>query len=199
MLNSLLRFECLSEKDKEPISVKNVFQLSKLTKCRAARRFLLASLTAGLLFHPLSIWAQPFSPCDLNQDGVVNSADVTLAVQMVLGEATCPAVSMKGTGGCNVLMVQRVADATLSGGTCHPTVLTWAASSSSNIQGYNVYRSTTSGTYGPHINSSLITALTYTDGTSQPGVTYYYAVTAVDTSGNESTYSSPATAVITTP
>ena len=157
------------------------------------RKSLMAGLTVGLLFHPLSVWAQ-YSPCDLNKDGVVNSLDITLAVNMVLGTSSCTA-SITGTGGCNVLMVQRVVDATLAGGTCHPTILTWTADPASNVAGYNVYRSTTSGAACPtaytKLNSSLITKTTFTDGTSQPGLTYYYAATTLDTSSNESACSSP--------
>ena len=169
----------------------NMFSFCKLANV-PPRRFLVASLTVGLFF-PLSAWAQ-FSPCDLNKDGLVNAADVTLAVSMALGTASCTA-SITGTGGCNVLMVQRVADATLSGGTCHPTILNWTASTSSNLQGYNVYRSTTSGGTYTKINTTLIpyTKTTFTDGTCQAGQTYYYVATAVDTSGNESAYSSPPT------
>ena len=40
-------------------------------------------------------------PCDLNQDGVVNSADVTLAVNMALGTNTCSA-NVEGPNTCTV-------------------------------------------------------------------------------------------------
>lgn len=167
-----------------------------LTRALTLRRALLVGLAAGLF--PVAAWAQ-YSPCDLNQDGVVNVTDVTLAVNMALGQSTCTA-SINGTGGCNVVMVQRVVQAALPGGTCHPTILNWVASTSSNVAGYNVYRGTVNG--GPYtkLNSSLISGTTFTDGTSQPGQTYYYVVTAVDTSGNESAYSTPAVqAAIPTP
>jgi hypothetical protein len=154
-------------------------------------------LTACLLFHPLAAWAQ-FSPCDLNKDGVVNSADISLGVNMALGLSSCTA-SITGTGGCNVLMVQRVVDATLPGGTCHPTILNWTASTSQNVAGYNVYRSTTSGGTYTKLNTALITGTTFTDGSCQSGQTYYYAATSVDTSGNESAYSTPVPATIPTP
>jgi fibronectin type 3 domain-containing protein len=92
-------------------------------------------------------------------------------------------------------MIQRVADATLSGGSCHPTILNWTASTSSNLAGYNVYRSTTSGGTYTKLNTTLIpsTKTTFTDGTCQSGLTYFYVATAVDTSGNESGHSSPPT------
>jgi fibronectin type 3 domain-containing protein len=155
---------------------------------------MLAGLTIALSF---ALSAQ--SPCDLNKDGVVNVTDVTIAVNMALGQSNCTA-SIKGTAGCNVVTVQRVVQAALPGGTCHPTILTWVASTSSNLAGYNVYRSTSStGTYAK-LNSTLIMGTTFTDGTSQPGATYYYTATSVDTSGNESAPSSPAVqATIPTP
>src|SRR5580700_11028423 len=101
------------------------------------------ALTVGALYSPFASGAQTFSPCDLNQDGVVNVTDVTIAVNMALGQSSCTA-SIKGTTGCNVVTVQRVVQAALPGGTCHPTLLSWAASGASNLAGYNVYRSTAS-------------------------------------------------------
>ena len=77
----------------------------------------------------------------------------------------------------------------------YSVALTWTASTST-VSGYNVYRGTVSG--GPYtlVNTSLIGALTYTDSTVQNGVTYYYVATAVDSSGNQSAYSTPAQAII---
>lgn len=105
---------------------------------------------------------------------------------------------------CTVVTVQRVINAS-EGETCityntHASALTWVSSTSLNIAGYNVYRGTISG--GPYtkVNSSLITTGTsFTDTSIQAGQTYYYVVTTVDTSGNESGYSSPVTATIPNP
>ena len=58
----------------------------------------------------------PPSTCDLNNDGVVNSADVDLARQAALGTAPCTA-DLDGNGVCNVVEVQRVINASL-GQTC---------------------------------------------------------------------------------
>jgi len=79
--------------------------------------------------------------------------------------------------------------------------VTWQPSPSTNIAGYNVYRSTTTGTLGSKMNSALVTASTYTDNNVNNGVTYYYAVRAVDTSGTEDTNTNQAsaTAQITEP
>ena len=77
----------------------------------------------------------------------------------------------------------------------HTVAVSWTASTST-VAGYNVYRSTTSGSGYVKLNSSLVTGLTYTDSNVLSGTTYYYVATAVDSSGNESTYSNQATAVI---
>ena len=77
----------------------------------------------------------------------------------------------------------------------HSVALTWTASTST-VSGYKVYRSTTNGSGYTTINAGLVAGLTYDDTTVQNGTTYYYVVTAVDASGNESTDSNQATAVI---
>jgi hypothetical protein len=77
----------------------------------------------------------------------------------------------------------------------HSVALTWNASTST-VSGYNVYRTTVSGTSYVKINSSLVAVLTYTDSTVQSGTTYYYVTTAVDSSGNESVYSNEVSAPI---
>jgi hypothetical protein len=55
-----------------------------------------------------------------------------------------------------------------------------------NFAGYNVYRSTTSGSGYTKINTSLLGTPDYTDNSVTNGIPYYYVVTAVDTSSNES-------------
>jgi len=77
----------------------------------------------------------------------------------------------------------------------HTVALTWNASTST-VSGYNVYRSTVSGSSYVRINSFLDAALSLIDETVQNGITYYYVTTAVDASGNESAFSNEAPAVI---
>jgi hypothetical protein len=73
--------------------------------------------------------------------------------------------------------------------------ISWNASTSQSITGYNVYRSTTpKGTY-VKLNSSLVKATTYTD-TNVPKGSYAYAATAVNSKGVESTYSSQIDVVV---
>jgi len=79
----------------------------------------------------------------------------------------------------------------------HTVALSWVASTSPTITGYNVYRSTVNGSGYVKINgSTLVTVLSYTDTTVQNAATYYYVTTAVDSTGTESSYSNQATAVI---
>jgi fibronectin type 3 domain-containing protein len=59
-----------------------------------------------------------------------------------------------------------------------------------------VYRSTVSGNDYVKINSSPISGLGYVDGTLLDGTTYYYVLTAVDSSGAESGYSTQVQMVI---
>jgi two-component sensor histidine kinase len=72
----------------------------------------------------------------------------------------------------------------LSGAGTHDVILTWGASTTPGVVGYNVYRGTTSGgPYPTELNSSPINGTTYTDATVQAGQTYYYVVTAVASNG----------------
>jgi PKD repeat protein len=62
--------------------------------------------------------------------------------------------------------------------------LDWNDSSEDDLAGYNVYRSAASGGTRTKLGSS--TSSSFSDLTVTNGTTYYYVVTAVDTSANES-------------
>jgi len=81
--------------------------------------------------------------------------------------------------------------------TQHTVHLGWDASTS-QVVGYRVYRREASVSSFSALNGTAIASLTYDDATVSSGATYYYVVTAVDASGNESVYSNEATAVIPT-
>jgi hypothetical protein len=81
----------------------------------------------------------------------------------------------------------------------HSVTLNWHASTSSNVVGYNVYRGTQSGGPYAQINSALDTATTDVDYTVSAGQTYYYVVTALNASSQESGYSNQIKAVIPSP
>jgi hypothetical protein len=109
------------------------------------------------------------------------AGNLTGAVTITSNAAGSPAtVALAGTG------VTAVA---------HSAALSWTASTST-VVGYNVYRSTTSGSYGAPLNGSLVSGVSYTDTPVVAGTTYFYVTTAVDGSGNESIASNEVQAAI---
>ncbi|MEE4601995.1 MAG: fibronectin type III domain-containing protein [Desulfobacteraceae bacterium] len=65
--------------------------------------------------------------------------------------------------------------------------LNWQPNQESDLAGYRVYHGTESRTYGPPLSVNTGTTCSFNDLTE--GRTYYFAVTAIDTSGNESGFS----------
>ncbi len=112
-----------------------------------------------------------------------STGNVTGALSVVSSAANSPASVSLSAAGVNQ----------------HSVALTWSASTSSGITGYDVYRGTASG--GPYtlLNSSPTSGTTYTDTTVEAGQTYYYVATAVNSSGVQSADSNQATAVVPFP
>lgn len=75
--------------------------------------------------------------------------------------------------------------------------ISWNANTDSDLSGYKVYYGTTSGTYATTVNVG--NATTYTIPSLSTGKTYYAAITAYDTSANESVKSSEVSAYIPVP
>ena len=73
-------------------------------------------------------------------------------------------------------------------------VLDWANNSEPDLAGYNVHRGTTSGGPYSQVNSTLVTTSAYTDQAVANGTPYFYVVTAVDLSTNQSANSNEASA-----
>jgi hypothetical protein len=165
-------------------------------------KLLLPSLAAGLFFNSVSQAAQ-LNACDLNSDGVVNSADVQLAVNMTIGITSPCTANIAGSAVCNAIVVQRVVNASM-GQSClvstglHVVSLTWTASTSSGITGYQVSRGTAST--GPFTLLATVggTTLSYMDTTVVSGQTYYYVVAAVAGS-SVSANTTPVPAAVPTP
>jgi hypothetical protein len=65
--------------------------------------------------------------------------------------------------------------------------LSWTASTSSTVTGYNLYYGTSSGNYSYYVKAGNVTSYTLT-GLSE-GATYYFAVAGYNGSGNQSGYS----------
>lgn len=129
-------------------------------------------------------------------------ATLTPAQSLTFGVVFSPTVAGSATGTVSIASNANGSPATIAlSGTgaqtsSHSVALTWIASTTSTVTGYNVYRSTTSGSGYVKLNSSVVSGLNYTDSNVQSATTYYYVTTAVDSGGNESTYSNQATAVI---
>lgn len=77
----------------------------------------------------------------------------------------------------------------------HSVTLSWNASTS-QVSGYNVYRSTSSNGHFTKLNNSLIVPTTYVDTSVVSRMTYYYYATSVDGRGNESVPSNQSVATI---
>jgi hypothetical protein len=67
--------------------------------------------------------------------------------------------------------------------------LSWQISPESDLAGYNVYRSEQGGALGTRQNTELLLTPAFRDMNAVPGRQYFYSVTAVDHTGNESSAS----------
>jgi hypothetical protein len=131
----------------------------------------------------------------------VQGGNTLLGTVSATGLYTAPA-SVPGTA--VTVTAESVANPSVSASTSvtiaapvvHQVTLSWSASVSSAIAGYNVYRGVQAAGPFTKLNSSLDTATVYTDSTVVAGQTYYYATTAVDSNGVESGYSNVVQAVI---
>jgi hypothetical protein len=88
----------------------------------------------------------------------------------------------------------------LSGTGSHDVILSWAASPTSGVVGYYVYRGTApGGESSSPLNSTLINGTSYADENVAAGATYYYVVTAVASDGVQSAASNETECTIPTP
>ena len=86
-----------------------------------------------------------------------------------------------------------------AGGTAAYLDLSWSISAATDIAGYSVYRSDEPSSAGTRVNSELLLTPAFRDMNALPGRTYFYTVTAIDRSGNESPASPPASGSIPAP
>lgn len=75
---------------------------------------------------------------------------------------------------------------TLNAPSTSSATLSWNASTGPNVASYKIYQSTTSGVYGTAIATVPAGSLTYTSTGLQSGTTYFFRITAIDSSNNES-------------
>lgn len=108
---------------------------------------------------------------DLNEDCIINYYEFSMLAGNWAGTDAVPPLAPAGLS------------AIAGNGTVS---LDWDDNGESDLAGYNVYRSTTSGSGYVRINPSLVSSSDYTDDDVTNGTTYFYVVTAVDTRSNES-------------
>ena len=64
--------------------------------------------------------------------------------------------------------------------------LAWTPNTEPDLAGYKVYRATSSGSYGAATATLPANTTSFVATGLQPGVTYFFVITAFDSSGNES-------------
>lgn len=137
--------------------------------------------------------------CDLNRDSIVDYSDIMVARSMTLGATTCMA-NIINMYTCNIATLQRITNASLSGGVCviglekhYAVSLVW--DESPDRVGYYIYRGTYGGPY-TRLNGVPVIQNSFLDNTVQTGTNCYVA-TATD-GVFESEYSNEACTTVTT-
>ena len=117
----------------------------------------------------------------------VSSTTTSLLLSGTPSSATTyvPTVQVTGCGGATYKHSYSIA---IQGTTNHVVDVSWKASTTSDVTGYNLYRSP-DGVNWKKANVSLIASTMYNDATVANGSIYYYAATAVDIYGHESSKS----------
>lgn len=153
---------------------------------------------------PVTVSSAGVSASQFSMSGI--AFPVTIAAGNSISFQVAFAPKASGAASANLTFVSTASNSpavqTLSGsGTVpqHSVALGWNTSTSSNVAGYNIYRGMVSGGPFTRINSALNTTPFDTDSSVQAGQTYYYVVTAVDSTGAESGYSNQVQAVIPSP
>jgi hypothetical protein len=124
----------------------------------------------------------------------VSSATTALDLTGKPTKAATYAFAVKATG-CGGGVSEKSYKIVIQASANHVVDLSWKASTSSDIAGYNVYRGP-DGTTWKKINASLVASTVYDDSTVANKTTYYYATTAVDIEGRESRKTAAVKAVI---
>jgi len=137
------------------------------------------TLWSACLWGPEVAHAAGCEPADADYDGDVDLHDLAAFQLAFTGPDVTPPSPPTGL----------VATAQL-----HAVALDWADNLESDLAGYHVYRAVATGGPYERLHESLLEASSYTDTDVVDRTTYYYVVTAEDDAGNESAYSSEASA-----
>ena len=153
---------------------------------------------------PVTVSSLGVSGAQFSVSGI--SFPVTIAAGSSVSFQVTFTPQVSGTSSANAMFTSNASNSpaveSLTGsGTApqHSVSLGWNTSTSSGVAGYNIYRATVSTGPFTRINSALDATPYDTDSTVTAGQTYYYAVTAVSTTGSESGYSNQVQVTIPTP
>jgi hypothetical protein len=124
----------------------------------------------------------------------VSSTTTSLDLAGTPSTATTYSFTEKVTG-CGGVTSQASYKVIIQATANHVADLSWRASTSADVIGYNVYRSL-DGARWTKINASTIPSMRYSDSTVANSTTYYYAATAVDIYGKESSKTASVKAII---
>jgi hypothetical protein len=124
-------------------------------------------------------------PAGISDTSTANTIDLDLTGIPTDAGSYRFTVSVKDCGGHTFALSYEV---NIQAGAEHVVSLSWKASTSKDVAGYNIYRGP-NGTTWTKLNAGLIAATDYDDSTVSNGSTYYYSATTVNTSGEESTKS----------
>ena len=135
-----------------------------------------------------------------NAGGVSVGQIIGAGQTAILGVTFAPAATGSVSGGVTVTSnaSNSPAKITLSGtgaAVSHLASIVWTASTSA-VMGYNVYRSAISGGSYIKLTTNVVSATSYSDSSVQAGQTYYYVVTALNSSNVESVFSNQVSATI---
>jgi fibronectin type 3 domain-containing protein/predicted SAM-dependent methyltransferase/subtilisin-like proprotein convertase family protein len=131
----------------------------------------------------------PIRTASYHDTGLTNDQDYYYVIKAVddAGNESSPSIEVSATPNVTDLAPAPPTGVILIG---KPDELkiNWNPNKESDLEGYNIYRATTSGGYSIPLNTSLIpkTKTSYTDATAVPKTNYYYVVRAVDKAGQES-------------
>jgi len=151
--------------------------------------------SAALTVNDISLTGS--NPTDFTENNTCSTVDAGASCKIVIS------FTPSASGSCSAsLSIADNASASpqtvaLSGTGTHDVIVAWSASKTSDIEGYYVYRGTTSGgESSTPLNSTPAAATAYDDDAVQAGQTYYYKVATVSSSGAVSAESSESSATV---
>jgi hypothetical protein len=155
-----------------------------------AQTFNIANPTGGTLTWTLT---EPASWLGLNMTSGTTTTEVdaisaSVATTGLSAGTYSTAINVSASGSSNSPQTIPVTLTLTPPTTTGSATLTWSANTEQDLQGYRVYMGTQTGVYSAPVSVGNTT--TYTVGNLTGGRTYYFSVTAVDSVGNESQYSS---------